>query len=445
MTAADLALGGQLEALLGARMGLHLRHGGRRRIAEACTGRQRCLRLSTVATSRARGVGPGQTTPQASATCAARALRRRTAGSSAHWSTRQAGGSHLLPAPPGRLLVAASQLGPHARVSPCRHAQSPPGRARARRDDSSRQPPRTALASDLIASLAFTRSQLAHAAPPDGLLRGPRPRALAGKHARRRRARALRGDAGALRGRARQDRRRLLVGPRACRGGGLLPAHALGARASGRCIAARRGWRPTTRISPPAARSPRAVRARRQRPVRHDPADRDVQSLLPDARRHGVPGEREGQADAGSQGTRATWATSRTTRGEAGARQAQIVYLKGLMRGLVALASLAPLLALALSASRRARRRPGGARGLPGRRLVRGDHERAHAHERRQVRRQPRDRARVRDQSRPRPPATSGRSSRCCSTSPSRAACAQIQPPEPRGAAQFAFFVAFGS
>src|SRR5207247_7280375 len=29
MTAADLALGGQLEALLGARMGLHLRHDGR--------------------------------------------------------------------------------------------------------------------------------------------------------------------------------------------------------------------------------------------------------------------------------------------------------------------------------------------------------------------------------------------------------------------------------
>ena len=38
--------------------------------------------------------------------------------------------------------------------------------------------------------------------------------------------------------------------------------------------------------------------------------------------------------------------------GQAGARQAQIVYLKGLMRGLVALVVLAPLLALALSASR---------------------------------------------------------------------------------------------
>ena len=36
--------------------------------------------------------------------------------------------------------------------------------------------------------------------------------------------------------------------------------------------------------------------------------------------------------------------------GQAGARQAQIVYLKGLMRGLVALVVLAPLLALALSA-----------------------------------------------------------------------------------------------
>src|SRR5689334_7193317 len=34
VTAADLALGGQLEALLRARMGLHLRHGGRRRIAK---------------------------------------------------------------------------------------------------------------------------------------------------------------------------------------------------------------------------------------------------------------------------------------------------------------------------------------------------------------------------------------------------------------------------
>jgi hypothetical protein len=36
--------------------------------------------------------------------------------------------------------------------------------------------------------------------------------------------------------------------------------------------------------------------------------------------------------------------------GEAGARQAQIVYLKGVMRGLLALVALAPLLALALSA-----------------------------------------------------------------------------------------------
>ena len=51
-----------------------------------------------------------------------------------------------------------------------------------------------------------------------------------------------------------------------------------------------------------------------------------------------------------------------STRARRARAQAQIVYLKGLMRGLVALVVLAPLLALALSAARGARRRPGAVR-----------------------------------------------------------------------------------
>ena len=156
-----------------------------------------------------------------------------------------------------------------------------------------------AIPARLTAPSARAAGEAAPRPAPDGLLRGPRPCHWQWKHerCRRRRRREEYEAKRALRGRARQDRRRLLVDPRARRGGGLLPAHALGARAVGAASqhGAARGRPPGVRA--PAARLRPAVRARRQRPVRHDPAHRHLQSLLPDARRHGVAGEREGQAD----------------------------------------------------------------------------------------------------------------------------------------------------
>ena len=136
----------------------------------------------------------------------------------------------------------------------------------------------------------------------------------------------------------------------ACRGGGLLPAHALGARAVGAASQhGAAGGRPPG-LRTPAARCRAAVQLRAanvlsgmtQRIATSNlfSLTRDVMASLENEK--GKPtGLAEYKSDLGD---------VEDSQGQAGARQAQIVYLKGLMRGLVALVVLAPLLALALSA-----------------------------------------------------------------------------------------------
>ena len=157
---------------------------------------------------------------------------------------------------------------------------------------------------------------------------------------RRARARALRGDPRALRGRARQDRRRLLVQARAGRGRAVLQARALGAPASGRCTAAWGASRPGARSTRRLLLRHRApVRARQQHPVRHDASASRLEPLRPEPGHHGLARTTATTAPHRARGLQARPATtSRTTPARRAARQAQVVYLKGLLGACVALA-----------------------------------------------------------------------------------------------------------